>query len=74
MWRDQMQHDLSSGSWRHWNDGIRTDPDLAAHMTITRYRGICVYGAPIPDVLPDVPPADYLVSIIENVTSALEAV
>lgn len=73
-WRDQMQHDLASGNWRHWNDKIQTDPDLAAHITITKHRGISIYGPPIPNVFPDVPPDDYLTSIIEDVTGALDAI
>lgn len=74
MWRDQMQHDVASGNWQHWNDKIRKDPDLAAHITITKHRGICVYGKPIPNIFPDVPPDDYLASIIEDITGALATI
>jgi streptomycin 3"-adenylyltransferase len=74
MWRDQIERDLANGNWRHWNDSVRTDPDLAAHITITRHRGIRIYGAPIPDVFPEVPVNDYLASIIEDITGALDAI
>ncbi|MBK8027448.1 MAG: DUF4111 domain-containing protein [Chloroflexi bacterium] len=35
------------------------DPDLAAHFTITRRRGIVLYGPPIDTVFGPVPEADY---------------
>ena len=44
--------------------GEKLDPDLAAHFTITRARGICLYGQPITGVFPAVPKAAYLDSII----------
>lgn len=73
-WREQMQHDLVSGNWQRWNDQVRKDPDLAAHVAITKHRGVCVYGAPIPQVFPDVPAGDYLASILGDVVSALERI
>jgi predicted nucleotidyltransferase len=42
------------------------DPDLAAHVTITRRRGIRLYGKPIEAVFPEVPRADYMASIIDD--------
>ena len=73
-WREQIQQDLESGRWQHWNVKIAHDPDLAAHVTITKHRGICIWGVPIPQVFPDVPKHDYLASIAEDVTSALEGI
>jgi len=43
-----------------------TDPDLAAHFTITKNRGICVYGKPIDDVFVDIPKRYYLDSIAKD--------
>jgi predicted nucleotidyltransferase len=39
------------------------DPDLAAHFTVLRKRGVCLYGAPIASLGVDVPWADYLDSL-----------
>lgn len=41
-----MSNDLGSETWREWNSKTRTDPDLAAHITIVWHRGICLYGLP----------------------------
>jgi streptomycin 3"-adenylyltransferase len=40
------------------------DPDLAAHFTITKRRGVCVFGKPIEDVFGEVPRQFYLASIV----------
>jgi streptomycin 3"-adenylyltransferase len=39
------------------------DPDLAAHIVITKARGICLYGESIEEVFPDIPHGFYLDSI-----------
>lgn len=41
----------------------QVDPDLAAHFTITKKRGLCVYGKPIDEVFANVPRKYYLASI-----------
>ena len=40
-----------------------TDPDLAAHFTITKYRGKTLYGEPIPQLFGDIPKEAYWDSI-----------
>ena len=47
-----------------------TDRDLAAHFTVIRNRGICLYGLPVEEVFGDVPEADYLDSILSDVSGA----
>lgn len=66
-WREQTRQALQDGRWRQWNEHRAQDPDLAAHVTITRHRGICLYGAPIAQLLPEVPKEDYLASILSDV-------
>ncbi len=39
---------------------------MAAHITVTRERGICLYGPAIQEVFPEVPRADYLDSIVQD--------
>lgn len=39
------------------------DPDLAAHFTIIKKRGLCVYGKPINEVFAEVPATYYLASL-----------
>lgn len=41
-----------------------TDADLAAHITIINYKGICLKGQSIKDVFPPIPTADYIASIL----------
>ncbi|HEX6280453.1 MAG TPA: DUF4111 domain-containing protein [Pyrinomonadaceae bacterium] len=42
------------------------DPDLAAHFTIIKQRGICIYGKPVDEVFDDVPREFYLDAIIAD--------
>jgi streptomycin 3"-adenylyltransferase len=64
--REQAQRDLADGAWRHWNDAPKVDGDLAAHITILHKYGVCLYGEPIEETFPAVPPADYLDSILSD--------
>ena len=48
------------------------DPDLAAHFTILRARGVCLVGAPVAEVFGPVPRQAYLDSILCDVESAAE--
>ncbi|NJO82759.1 MAG: DUF4111 domain-containing protein [Blastochloris sp.] len=74
MWRADYERDLMSEAWQQWNATQRHDPDLAAHITVLRQRGVTLFGAPILTVFPAIPPSDYLVSIIGDVTDALGAI
>ncbi len=47
-----------------------TDKDLAAHFTIIRKRGRCIYGLPIEEVFGEVPKADYMDSIWFDIEEA----
>ncbi len=68
-WRE-----LADGSWRRWGDAVTTDPDLAAHVTIVRRRGVCLSGAPIASVFPLVPPREYWDAIWADARESLAAV
>ncbi|MCR5427973.1 MAG: DUF4111 domain-containing protein [Lachnospiraceae bacterium] len=46
------------------------DKDLAAHFTIIKHRGKCLYGAPIEDTFADVPAQDYIDSIRNDIADA----
>jgi predicted nucleotidyltransferase len=74
MWRASYERDLADEGWRSWNDTQRTDPDLAAHITVLRLGGICLTGAPIAAVFPQVPRDDYVASVMEDVLSALDTI
>ncbi len=53
--------------------GMRgVDPDLAAHCTVLRSRGIVLYGAPVPELFGEVPKEAYLDSIRQDVAEAAE--
>ncbi len=51
-----------------------TDKDLAAHFTVIRSRGRCLYGLPIREVFGEVPEQDYLDSIWNDVSGAEEEI
>ena len=44
----------------------KKDPDLAAHLTITKAHGICLFGKPTQEVFFEIPKTYYLQSIIED--------
>lgn len=51
--REQYRQALISGEWMRWNDETRSDIDLAAHLTVTLTRGICLFGKPVKEVFPE---------------------
>ena len=69
-WRDATARALADGGWRDWNAVRRCDEDLAAHIAVTRRRGVCLYGSPIAEVFPAVPRQDFLASVLGDVLSA----
>lgn len=48
----------------------KTDKDLAAHFTIIRHKGKCLYGLPIEEVFADVPKEYYMDSIWNDIADA----
>ena len=48
------------------------DRDLAAHFTVIREVGKTLFGAPISEVFGNVPPSDYLDSILSDIENAEE--
>lgn len=50
------------------------DPDLAAHITILKERGICLIGKPIDEVFRIVPPKYYIESIKSDINNAKEEI
>jgi predicted nucleotidyltransferase len=69
MWRRRFDANLKDGAPYQWNDE-HTDPDLAAHVTLLRERGLVLHGPPIADVFPPVPRHDYLASILADYDDA----
>src|SRR5689334_22442863 len=68
--RECYQQELRTGTWKHWNDSAQRDPDLAVHLTVLHRYGICLYGKPIADALPQVPEQDFRDAIIKDVQLA----
>jgi predicted nucleotidyltransferase len=64
--RIELEDVVFQGIWRDWHRETRTDPDLAAHITILHRFGITLYGDRIEYVFPPVPRADYLASIVQD--------
>lgn len=69
-WRERYIQAVADGTWRTWNDEQKYDNDLAAHLTVTLARGICLYGTPPAQVFPSVPPAIYAASIVGDFNDA----
>lgn len=65
---------LSGDGWVDWLMRDLTDPDLAAHITVTLARGICLAGAPAAHVFAPVPRADYVDALWYDVETAPEAI
>jgi hypothetical protein len=72
-WRQKTQEEVTDGRWRHWNEATRCDPDLAAHLTIARQRGLTLFGQPAAEVLPLVPSQDYTSSLVNDYLDARAA-
>lgn len=70
-WRERYQYDLLKGTYNFLNEEFNTDTDLAAHITVTNHRGICVEGEPIDKVFPSVPRSDYISSIVGDFEDCL---
>jgi streptomycin 3"-adenylyltransferase len=68
MWHDQFAN--------HQVDFVtqKYDGDLAAHLTVTRSRGVRLYGEPIDKVLPEIPPRFYQAAIVSDVQNAREQI
>ncbi len=73
-WRAQNERHLATGEWRGWNRTRYRDPDLAAHITITRHRGVCLHGEPIGDVFPEVPAEDYVAALLYDFEDARDEI
>lgn len=59
-WREKYQNKEENFSLD------RTDPDLAAHLLITKKRGICLFGKPIENLFPEIPKNAYVDSIVKD--------
>ena len=70
-WRERYTKELLNGTSHLVNGDVRTDADLAAHITIINSRGICIEGSPIGEVFPLVPRSDYLSSIVADYQECL---
>jgi predicted nucleotidyltransferase len=71
-WRERFRKDLISGNWKHLSEQPQADTDLAAHIAVTRHRGICLWGTPPEKVFPDIPPKDFLASVVSDLEWTLE--
>lgn len=70
-WRDRHEQELAERTELYFNSEVRTDPDLAAHITIIRHCGICLSGKEIELVFPEVPKKDYLASLLSDFEECL---
>jgi predicted nucleotidyltransferase len=73
-WRERFGANLSRLDWEVWGAAERTDPDLAAHLTIVRERGVVLYGPPSREVFPPVPQRDYLDALMYDFEPARDSI
>ncbi|WP_281251912.1 nucleotidyltransferase domain-containing protein [Virgibacillus ndiopensis] len=71
-WRGRYKDDLATGAYHYLNEVIKTDADLAAHITIITNRGVCIDGKPIAEIFPSVPRSHYVSSIMGDFRACLE--
>jgi predicted nucleotidyltransferase len=62
VWRDALRGDLADALGRQG----KTDPDLAAHITVVRSYGVALQGPPPEEVFPEVPWDDYADSLMRD--------
>lgn len=48
------------------------DRDLAAHFTVAKHRGVCLYGEPIDSIFSDIPKEMYLDAVFYDIADAKE--
>lgn len=71
-WRQRYEQRVAIGDKEFWA-GTPVDADLACHITLTRLKGIVVYGLPLADAFPKVPELDFRSSILDGVDHAADA-
>ncbi|GEN54924.1 aminoglycoside adenylyltransferase domain-containing protein [Halobacillus faecis] len=69
-WRERFLN----GGVTYSNHHEKTDPDLAAHVTILSHKGCVLFGRPITEVFPSIPEKDYLDSILNDYEDCLDEV
>jgi len=67
-WRERVARALACPGWE---DGGGRDPDLAAHLMVTRLRGVPLVGPPPEQLLPGIPATDFLQSVLGDLRWAL---
>ncbi|MBB5180949.1 streptomycin 3'-adenylyltransferase [Planomicrobium koreense] len=70
-WRERYEEELEKGTSIYFNDELKLDSDLAAHLTIVNTRGICLSGSPIHETFPEIPTNDYVSSILVDYEECL---
>lgn len=73
-WQARFIDALRTDAWLWSDDEERFDPDLAAHVTVIRARGVALHGDPILDVFPVVPVDDMRASVAVDLDEALKAI
>jgi streptomycin 3"-adenylyltransferase len=65
-WRERYRRQLGDGSWRRFHREHPRDGDLAAHIAMTRARGVSLFGPPPARAWPFVPVDDLLKSLVSD--------
>ena len=71
-WREKFTQPQSLDAWVQSDTKQQTDKDLAAHITVIKDRGKCLWGEPIDQVFPEVPAEDFADSITSDLDWAME--
>ena len=73
-WRKRFVEYLATDSHLQSDDEERFDPDLAAHVTVIRARGVALFGDSIAEVFPVVPAAHMRASVAVDLDEALNSI
>lgn len=73
-WRGRFEAWNDAGAPAPWLAQSAPDPDLAAHITIARNRGVALLGPAADGVFTEVPRRDYLASILLDIADAVATV
>lgn len=73
-WREAYSNEIENDQFKHLSNINLVDYDLAAHITVLHYKGVCLYGPKINSIFPEIPKIDYKDSLKREFTDCLELI
>ena len=73
-WRARFEEALPDNDTQIWNNRDQRDPDLGAHISVVRARGVALLGPPVETVFPIIPRADYLAAVLFDLKDGFQEI